>query len=139
MWKKAVLLGILGYILGILAGVAIFFLTDPSDGLPGALPYILLCGIPGCVAMGSSEIYEIEKWSIARATLTHFLITFVCFYALAFALGWLWFGDRLFWIISAAMVAGYIIIWWIQYLAYKRRIRKMNEDLRKWKSARKGQ
>lgn len=135
MWKKAVQLGALGYVLGIAIGVA-FFLADPSAGLGKALPYILVSGIPGCVSMGSSVIYSVEKWSIARATVTHFLITFACFYLISFALNWFRFGDSLFWVITAAMMIGYFIVWLMMYLAYKRRIRKINEGLRKLKSSR---
>lgn len=135
MWKKAVQLGALGYVLGVAIGVA-FFLAGSNEGLGKALPYILLSGIPGGVSMGSSVIYGVEKWSIARATVTHFLITFACFYLISFALGWFRFGDSLFLIITAAMVIGYFVVWLVMYLAYKRQIRKINEGLEKIKSGR---
>ena len=133
MWKKAVLLGAVGYAVGIVIGV-IIFLCNSSRGFAEALPYILLSGIPGAVAMGSTVIYEVEKWSVARATVTHFLITFVGLYLVGFALEWFRFGEPAFWIFTAAMVAAYVLIWLIQYTAYKRQVRKMNEDLQKWKS-----
>ena len=132
MWKKAVLLAALGYVLGVLVGV-VFFLSDPSGGLAAAIPYLILSGIPGAAAMGSSVIYDIEQWSIARATVTHFLITFGCYYLLSLSLGWFRFGDRIFWIVTAAMVIIYIIIWLIMYLSYRRQIRKMNDELRRLK------
>ena len=135
MWKKAVQLGTLGYVLGVAIGMA-FFLAGSNEGLGKALPYILLSGIPGGVSMGSSVIYGVEKWSIARATVTHFLITFACFYLISFALGWFRFGDSLFLIITAAMVIGYFVVWLVMYLAYKRQIRKINEGLKKIKSGR---
>ena len=136
MWKKAVQLGALGYVLGAAIGVA-FFLADSSEGIGKALTYILLSGIPGCVSMGSSVIYSVEKWSIARATVTHFLITFLCFYLISFALDWFRFGDSMFWMITAAMIIGYFVVWLMMYLAYKRQIRKINEGLKKIKSSRK--
>jgi hypothetical protein len=133
MWKKAVLLGALGYAIGIVIGVVIFLLNS-SRSFAEALPYILLSGIPGAIAMGSTVIYEIEKWSISRATFTHFLITFSSIYLVGFALEWFRFGDPVFWLFTATMIAAYILIWLIQYLAYKRQVRKMNEDLQKWKT-----
>lgn len=45
--------------------------------------------------------------------------------------------DSLFWMITAAMVIGYFIVWLVMYLAYKRQIRKINEGLKKIKSSRK--
>ena len=133
MWKKAVLLGALGYAAGIVIGVVIF-LCNSSRSFAETLPYILLSGIPGAVAMGSAVIYEIEKWSIARATVTHFLITFAGIYLAGLSLGWFRFGEPAFWIFTAAMTAAYILVWLIMYIAYKRQIRKMNENLRKWRS-----
>ena len=135
MWKKAVLLGALGFALGLAIGV-ILTLTGSADDLREAFPYILVCGIPGCIAMGSSVVYEIEKWSLIRATVTHFLITFICYYAIALPLGWFRFGDSMFWIITAAMLAGYAVIWIIMHCSYKRQIRRMNDELRKMKSSR---
>ena len=135
MWKKAVLLGALGFVLGVMIGV-ILTLTDSADDLRAAFPYILVCGIPGCIAMGSSVIYDIEEWSLARATVTHFLITFVSYYAIALPLGWFRLGDSLFWIITVSMLAGYVIVWWIMYLSYKRQIRRMNDKLRRVRSSR---
>ena len=84
MWKKAVLLGALGYAIGIVIGVVIF-LCNSSRSFAETLPYILLSGIPGAVAMGSAVFYEIEKWSIARATVTLFLITFAGIYLAEFS------------------------------------------------------
>ena len=133
MWKKAVLLGALGYAVGLVIGV-IIFLCNSSRNFAETLPYILLSGIPGAVAMGSSVIYGVEKWSVARATVTHFLITFGCLYLVGFALGWFRFGAPAFWIFTGAMIAAYVLVWLIQYMAYKRQVRKMNEDLRKWKA-----
>ena len=72
MWKKAVLLGALGFALGVAIGV-ILTSADPGDNLRAAFPYILVCGIPGCIAMGSSVIYDIEEWSLVRASVTHFV------------------------------------------------------------------
>ena len=133
MWKKAVLLGALGYAVGLVIGMAIF-LCNSSRSFAETLPYILLSGIPGAVAMGSSVIYGVEKWSVARATVTHFLITFGCLYLAGLALDWFRFGEPAFWIFTAAMIAAYVLIWLIQYMAYQRQVRKMNEDLQKWKA-----
>ena len=135
MWKKAFLLGALGFALGVAIGV-ILTSADPGDNLRAAFPYILVCGIPGCIAMGSSVIYDIEEWSLVRASVTHFLITFISYYAIALPLGWFRFGSSLFWIITAAMLAGYAVIWIIMHCSYKRQIRRMNDELRKMKSSR---
>jgi Ca2+/Na+ antiporter len=131
LWKKATILGLAGFVLGGIICV-IFILTGSSGGLGGKdLPHILLGGVYGAVAMGSTVIYDVEKWSIARATATHFMLVFALYFLLAFGLKWFRLDDPLFWIIIGCMIAAYVLIWLIQYLSYRRTIRKMNENLNK--------
>jgi Flp pilus assembly protein TadB len=84
--------------------------------------------------MGSSVVYGIEKWSIARATATHFLLVFALYFFLVISMGWFSLSDPVFWIVVGTMVAVYILIWLLQYLSYRRQIREMNDELIKWKS-----
>lgn len=134
LWKRAVLLGIAGFVLsGIIC--IVFILTGSSGGLTGKdLPHILLGGIYGAVAMGSTVIYDVEKWSIARGTATHFLLVFALYFLLVISMGWFRLDDPVFWIVVGAMAAGYILVWLIQYLLYRRKIREMNDVLNKWKT-----
>ena len=85
-------------------------------------------------AMGSSIVYDIEKWSIARATVTHFLLVFALYFLLVISMKWFRLEDPLFWIIVGCMAVAYVIIWLIQYLACRRKIREMNDSLNQWKS-----
>lgn len=132
LWKKAVLLGLAGFAAGALIGVC-FTLTGSSE-FPESLLHILLGGIYGTVAMGSSVVYSVEKWSIARATATHFLLVFALYFLLAISVGWFRLNDPFFWAFIAVMVVAYVLIWLIQYLIYRRTIRAMNDDLKKWRS-----
>lgn len=132
LWKKTMLLGLAGFVLGALICIG-FMLASSSEGLKAAFPNLLLSGIYGAVAMGSSIVYDIEKWSIARATATHFLLVFALYFLLVISMGWFSLSDPVFWIVVGAMVAGYILIWLLQYLSYKRQIREMNDELKKLK------
>jgi hypothetical protein len=49
-------------------------------------------------------------------------------------MGWFKLDDPVFWIVVAAMAAAYVLIWLVQYLSYRRTIRKMNENLEKMKA-----
>lgn len=132
LWKKATLLGLAGFVIG--AAIVICLVLLDSQPLQGAFAHIVIGGIYGAVAMGSSVVYGIEKWSIARATATHFLLVFALFFLLVISMGWFRLSDPVFWIVVGAMVAVYILIWLIQYLSYRRQIREMNDELIKWKS-----
>jgi len=132
LWKKTMLLGLAGFVLGVLICIG-FMLARSSEGLKAAFPNLVISGIYGAVAMGSSIVYDVEKWSIARATATHFLLVFALYFLLVFSMGWFSLSDPVFWIVAGAMVAGYILIWLLQYLSYKRQIREMNDELKKLK------
>ncbi len=132
LWKKATLLSLAGFVIG--AAIVICLVLLDSQPLQGAFAHIVIGGIYGAVAMGSSVVYGIEKWSIARATATHFLLVFALYFLLVISMGWFSLSDPVFWIVVGAMVAGYILIWLLQYLSYKRQIREMNDELIKWKS-----
>ena len=136
LWKKATLLGLAGFVLGVLTGIG-FMLARSSEGLKAAFPNLLLSGIYSAVVTGSSIVYDIEEWSIARATATHFLLSFSLYFLLVLSMGWFRLDDPVFWIVVAVMVVGYVLIWLLQYLSYKRKIREMNHDLKIWKSTKK--
>ena len=136
LWKKATLLGLAGFVLGVLTGIG-FMLARSSEGLKAAFPNLLLSGIYSAVVTGSSIVYDIEEWSIARATATHFLLSFSLYFLLVLSMGWFRLDDPVFWIVIAVMVVIYVLVWLFQYLSYKRKIQEMNRDLKIWKSTKK--
>ena len=100
-----------------------------------ALPQILLGGIPGAIAMGTTVIYDIEKWSILRVTVTHFLIVMVVTLLASYVLKWFEPWSTPFWIMIAAEAVGYILVWIIMYSCYKAKVRKLNETLKESQEA----
>ena len=129
MAKKAMLLGLLGYIAGCVIGLC-FSLPEEDFTLAGALPYILLGGIPGAVAMGTTVIYDIEEWSMLRATITHFLVVVGVILLACFVLKWFEPWSAPFWLMLAGVSAGYLIVWLIMHSRYKAEVRKLNELLK---------
>ena len=134
MRKKAVLLALLGYIGGCLIGV--FFALQGSEfNLAKSLPDILLGGLPGAIAMGTVVIYDVEKWSILRATFTHFLVAMGVMVLACFVLKWFEPGSPAFWIMLGAELVAYFLIWLIMYLGYRGKVRKLNELLKQNRDA----
>ena len=129
MYKKAIQLGAIGYIAGCAIGL-VFALQNHPFSFADALPRILLGGIPGAVAMGAAVIYDIEKWSLLKATATHFLIAMGVTLLACFVLEWFKPWSAPFWIMMAAEAAGYILVWIIMYLRYKAKVQKLNEMLK---------
>ena len=69
-----------------------------------------------------------------RATLTHFLIILLGLFLLGLSFGWQP-DDVTVWVIVAVYVVISILVWIIIYLFTKRKVRRMNANLRRWKSA----
>ena len=130
MRKKAIILALIGYIAGCLIGLC-FTLQSENFTLASALPHILLGGIPGAITMGTTVVYDIEKWSLLRATVTHFLIVMGVMLLACFVLKWFEPGSAAFRIMLAAEAIGYLIVWLILYQCYKAKVRKLNELLKK--------
>ncbi len=129
--KKAIILGIIGFISGLVFGCVMFGSENNWD-LSGISKWVLLIGgIYGILPMAGSVVYEIERWSIAKATIVHFVCTFTGFFMLAIVQGWFKPGTLFFWIWTLLWIFVYFIIWLIQYLIYHRKVREMNEELKR--------
>lgn len=133
-WKHALLLAVIGLAAGLL--VSWFFAqmagTEEGLGFPLWMNY-LLGSLQGALAMGSTVVYAIDRWSVTRCTVTHFVIVFSGYTALGLIEGWMKLNDPGFWIMTAVMVAVYFLIWLVMYLSYKRTIKRMNAELNRWK------
>lgn len=143
--KKALWLSLLGLALGVGVGLMFYLLGNPggflAENRPALLLYFAASGLYGAANMGTSAVYDIESWSILRCTFTHFLIT-VCssilFFGMMILLDWMNMPSAgVCALICLAFVLVYAMIWLAQYIAYVKKVKKMNAKLREWKSRRK--
>ena len=130
-----------GIVLGLLVGIGFMLIGQETrdsfmgvSGSAGTILYLIYCGVIGAAGMAGTMLYDIERYSLTRATATHLLIVLTGLLLLGVFLGWKP-NEIQVWIIIGADVAVFFLIWIIMYLSYKRRIRRMNEELKKWKSA----
>lgn len=90
-------------------------------------------GIYGAVVFGSTAVYDIEHWSLLRATITHYLITLISYLTANYLLGW--FGTGKVFLISLLIfTVTYAAIWVFQTLRYKKELSNMNGLLNKRKA-----
>ena len=136
--KKVIILSVIGLALGLLVGAFFWFFGSEDGGEAPTLAYALrhfaVSGLFGAYAMGSTVFYDVEHWSITRATLTHFVPLFLMYLAVGIIQSWFTFGDPVFWVMTIIWLAMYFIIWLICYLGYKKEIGKMNRQLESWKT-----
>ena len=127
---KLLIKALTGCCLGMLISVFLCTFTSTSEDLSNRfflLSQFIGSGLYGAVAMGGSVVYEIESWSVGKATLTHYLTVFVSFLTVNSLLGW--FPGRVMIIAIIIGTAAYSLIWLLEYAAWKLQVRELNEEL----------
>lgn len=126
--NKFLIRSLIGFILGMFVGIAIWIaIYGPVFGA-GFIPDLILSGVLGLVPFGGTVCYEIESWSLLRATLVHYSTTILIFLINSLTLGWFGYGSSLL-IAVVLFTAAFFAIWLGEYLGYKKTIREMNEEL----------
>lgn len=142
--RSALRRALIGFALGMLVGVAILCAANPGafagEASPGALiSHLVSSGLYGAVVMGATVAYDIERWSITRATLTHLFVALGGLYAMGIVQGWLTFSVFGFLVPTLGFIAAYFLIWLVQCLSYRRKISQMNRTMKTWKSLQRAQ
>ncbi|MER2235289.1 MAG: DUF3021 domain-containing protein [Candidatus Limivicinus sp.] len=138
MLTKALKRGAIGFSIGIVVSLIISWLTGGgklvSDVLvqrigseTGALIVdLILSGLFGAFCMAGTVFYEIEHWSLAKATFLHYLIVILCFPPLALFLGWVSKPAEIL-IMTGIQTVCFILIWLFMYLRYRAEVKELNE------------
>ena len=131
---------ILGFLLGTAIGnlIAWFFGSYVSSMLvarmgrvPAAiLVQSLVSGLYGSFALAGTLFYDIEQWSLTRSSVMHFLVIAVLYVPTAMFLGWANSATEIL-IVEGILLVAYFIIWLVIYLRYKKKVRSLNEMLKK--------
>ena len=133
----------IGFLLGIVIGYAISFLTglDNPDvfisvpprllALTGSVPVSqvlqgVFSGIYGAICFGTMSFYEIERWPLALATGAHCAVIILLYIPVGLFLGWL--NNLLeILIVAGCQLVGFFIIWLIMNAIYKKQVKELNE------------
>lgn len=92
--------------------------------------YLVTANIVGLIFSFASFIFEKEEWSILKQTMIHFIVLLGTFLPTAIWVGWVpnRFGPIL--ICIGIFIVIYFIIWCMMTLYWKRKIEKLNHQLR---------
>ena len=144
MLKKTLKAAGIGFLIGMIVGNVIAFLTGNSGtgGVTFASPQLLdmaggsgtvamllqslFSGLYGAVCFAGMSFYEIERMPLAAATALHCALIVLLFIPIALLLGWVSDIGTLL-MISGMQFVGFFIIWLILYFGYKKQIRELNE------------
>lgn len=131
MKSKIMFNALLGITLGMLVGLMTYVLLSP-DGAVINKPYVVMhfigSAVMGLVGYGGAVVYDIEEWSLGRATFSHYIVSLITMLVISELLGW--FPHSVLLIVFVVFTVTYALIWLIQYLVWKKQIRQMNRDLK---------
>lgn len=143
--KKALLRGLLGFVLGVFICTTIALLISVCVGkyastaseltsrmgseLNANIAQYLLSGVLGFGFAAASAIFEIDSWNFTKQTIAHFIILIILYFPTAIILGWIPFNFTAILVYFLIWVAVYAIIWFVQYQFWKKRTARMNDRI----------
>ena len=143
MLKKALKFAGIGFLIGVVIGYMVTFLTrlgDPSVIFPvsdklmsisgSAAAAIVLqglfSGIYGAVCFAAIVFYDIESWPLALATAAHCAVIILVFPLVGTFLGWENNLTEIL-VIAGIQLICFFIIWLIMYFVYKKQVKELND------------
>lgn len=149
MLKTAVKKGLIGAPIGVMIGTAItlFISIAVGDGHFYPIPHELIDACPneitaaliqfvcemvyGAVFGASAVIWQYEKWSLLRQTVTHLAIISAVTFPIAYLMHWMEHSVGGVLGYMALTFAIYAVIWAAILLRIHRRIKRLNAGIRK--------
>lgn len=144
MLKKTLKMAGIGFLLGIVIGNLIAFLTGNSDtggvtfapqklldmaggkAIVAMLLQSLFSGLYGAACFAGMSFYEIERMPLAAATALHCALIILLFVPISLFLGWVSKIETLL-MISGIQLVCFFIIWLIMYAGFKKQVKELNE------------
>lgn len=149
MKKKLIARGILGFPIGIAIGFVITIIISACVGdgcfypvtpelldtagseLSAVIVQTVLCGVMGTGFAMASLIWEIDSWSLAKQSGIYFAIACMIMLPIAYAANWMEHSVIGFLSYAGIFIVIFLLVWLIQYLAWKGKINKLNDGVMK--------
>lgn len=147
MKKKIINRCLIGFPFGIAINMVILIIASVvygDGGFSPAVPQLIsncnseinavilqtvLAGVYGSLWAGTTVIWEKDEWSILKQTVTHFAITSIATFPIAYIVHWMSHDVKGVLIYFGVFIVIYTIIWISFYLSYKSSINKMNKKI----------
>lgn len=104
---------------------------DFGTELSAVVAQTLCCLLCGAAFAGASVIWEMDGWSLLRMTAVHFAVSSAAMFPIAYLMRWMEHSAGGVLTYFAIFAGLYVAIWIGQYTDIRRRVRMMNERLRK--------
>ena len=143
MLKKTLIRSVIGFLIGVVVGYTISFLTGLNNpdvfitvpprllALIGSVPISqvlqgVFSGLYGAICFGTMTFYQIERWPLALATGMHCAVIVLLYIPVGLFLGWLNSLPEIL-IVAGCQLVGFFIIWLIMNAIYKKQVKELNE------------
>lgn len=149
MKNQIIKLGLIGFPVGIAIGFVITLIISACIGngfyypvtpelissmgneLNAVILQTVLCGIMGSSFAMASVIWDVDSWSLAKQSAIYFLIACIIMFPIAYITNWMKHSIAGVLSYVGIFVVIFVIAWLVQYLSWKRKIKRMNDCFKK--------
>lgn len=149
MKNQIIKLALIGFPVGIVIGFVITLIISACIGdgfyypvtpefiglmgneLNAVILQTVLCGIIGSGFAMASVIWDIDSWSLAKQSAIYFLIACIIMFPIAYITNWMKHSIAGVLSYVGIFVVIFVIAWLVQYLSWKRKIKRMNDCFKK--------
>ena len=107
------------------------FIDLMGNELNAVILQTVLCGIIGSGFAMASVIWDIDSWSLAKQSGIYFLIACIIMFPIAYITNWMKHSIAGVLSYLGIFVVIFVIAWLVQYLSWKRKIKRMNDCFKK--------
>ena len=142
--KRCLIGALIGLSISYIITIIISMIINKGEYYPVPSQLIKLCGnemnaviiqaifslIYGAICFGTSVIWNIDRWSILKQTVIHFLVISLTSLPIAYFMYWM--PHNILGIISyfAIFIFIYLIIWLSAYFSIKKNIQEINKNIK---------
>ena len=122
--------------LGIGDGKYVAYVPELAESLGGSeltavIVQAALCALLGAVSAGSSVIWEMDRWSLAKQSVVFFVLLSVVMMPIAYIARWMEHTVAGFVSYFGVFAAIFFLIWLVRFVFWKKKIAGLNSDIAK--------
>ncbi|HRX58380.1 MAG TPA: DUF3021 domain-containing protein [Eubacteriales bacterium] len=106
-------------------------IADSGSEINAVVIQAVLSLVYGAAWAGASIVWETEGWSLLKQTAVHLLVCSAATFPIAYFARWMPHNAKGIALYFGIFVAIYLVVWLSQYSAMKKRVKQINEKLKK--------
>lgn len=107
------------------------FYNNFAKPLTAVLTSVILWALMGLVFGLGAAVFTLEKWSLLKRTIVHFVISYFGFTPLAIFAGWFPLNPYYLVSFTVTFILVYVIIWLVEINIVRKQINQINRSIKK--------